>query len=329
MIVHEDIGSLDLRALARPRVVTVGVFDGLHRGHQRLVRRAVERAAQGEGTGGAAVVLTFPNHPLSVLAPPYTPRQLVSAERKRELLGKLGVSVVVMPPFTREMASTPAGVFLEEVLLRKCAADAIVAGGDFRFGMDGRGDTRLLAEAGRARGFELEVLPPLHHGDWLISSTRIRELIEEGRVRLAGEMLGRPYDLSGMVVHGFGRGRQLGFPTANLEFDADFVIPASGVYAVLVAFADGRLVGGMMNIGTSPTFGDAGRRAEVFLFDYEGESLYGSTLRVYFVERLREERKFVSTEDLQGRLRVDERIARALIEAFPARADPDGLGPPV
>ena len=327
MIVYEQTESLDLASLPRPRVVTLGVFDGLHLGHQHLVRRVVEqaRAHAHARDGGSAVVFTFANHPLAVLAPPYAPKQLLSPERKARMLERMGVDALVAPPFTHEIASMPPEVFIEETLLGRCRADRIVVGFDFRFGVDGRGDTRVLAEASRTRGFELEILPAVYHGGWLVSSTRIRDLLEEGRVRLESEMLGRPYDLSGRVVHGYGRGRALGYPTANLQFDPAYVEPASGVYAVLAALEDGRLYPGMMNIGAGPTFADAEHRAEVFLFDYDGETLYDSALRVYFVERLREERKFGSTEELQSRLRVDEKIARALLEAFPGRANPDEL----
>ena len=311
MRVLESLESLDVSALPAPRALTAGVFDGLHLGHQRLVRLAV-RAAHRKQPAGTVIVLTFANHPLSVLAPAYVPKKLLSAQRKAVLLDRMGVDVLIMPEFTAAVAAITPERFVEEILVRGCRVNHLVVGFDYRFGAAGTGDTRFLTEAGRLHRFEVEVAAAVTHQEWTVSSTRIRELIEEGRVHLAAEMLGRPYELSGPSVRGYGRGTQLGFPTANLVFDPSFAIPLSGVYAVQVVL-EGRCYGGMMNIGSSPTFAGTEYRPEVFLFDFDGEELYGHELRVYFIERLREERKFPSASALQERLRIDEKLARALL----------------
>jgi len=309
----DSLESLDLSDSPSPRVLTAGVFDGLHLAHQRLVHLTL-RAAHRKEPGGTAIVLTFANHPLSVLAPAYVPKKLLSAQRKAVLLDRMGVDVLVMPEFTPAVAAITPERFVEEILVRKCRINHLVVGFDYRFGVSGTGDTRFLSEAGRLQRFQVEVAAAVTHEEWTVSSTRIRELIEEGRVHLASEMLGRPYELCGPTVRGYGRGTQLGFPTANLVFDPSFAIPASGVYAVQVLLA-GRVHGGMMNIGSSPTFAGTEYRPEVFLFDYEGEELYGRELRVYFIERLREERKFPSAAALRERLGVDEVMARAVLES--------------
>ena len=327
----DSLESLDLSDSPSPRVLTAGVFDGVHLAHQRLVHLTL-RAAHRKEPGGTAIVLTFANHPLSVLAPAYVPKKLLSAQRKAVLLDRMGVDVLVMPEFTLAVAAMTPERFVEEILVRKCRINHLVVGFDYRFGASGTGDTRFLSEAGRLQRFQVEVAAAVTHEEWTVSSTRIRELIEEGRVHLAAEMLGRPYELSGPTVRGYGRGTQLGFPTANLVFDPSFAIPASGVYAVFVLVENPQppvlstqhsalgtqhslLCGGMMNIGSSPTFAGTEYRPEVFLFDYEGEELYGRELRVYFIERLREERKFPSAAALRERLGVDETMARAVLES--------------
>ncbi|NQU43269.1 riboflavin biosynthesis protein RibF, partial [bacterium] len=279
----EDVNGLELPS---PRIMTAGVFDGLHRAHCTLVRGVVEKARS--ETSGSSMVFTFSNHPLSVLAPAYQPKKLLSSERKAQLLNLTGLDVLIMPEFTARLAALDPDAFIQEVLVGRFRVDHLVVGFDFRFGSQGCGDADLLVRRGRELGFEVEVLPAVYEQEWPVSSTRIRELVEEGRVRLAADMLGRPYELEGPVVHGHGRGTGLGYPTANLLFDPAFATPASGVYAVLASI-DGRIHPAMMNLGSSPTFQGTEYRPEVFLFDYAGESLYDNRLRVYFIERLREE----------------------------------------
>jgi riboflavin kinase/FMN adenylyltransferase len=227
--------------------------------------------------------------------------------------------LLVIPPFTREFAAMPPEDFVREVLAGTLGIDRLVVGYDFRFGKQGAGDTALLERLAAECGFELEVVAAIYDDGVPVSSTHVRELIDTGRVHIAMEKLGRPYELAGSVVHGYGRGGKLGFPTANVEFDPAFAIPPSGVYAVLVDVS-GRLYKGMMNIGASPTFAGNQYRCEAFLLDFgqdgdEGpHDLYGQTVRVLFIDRLREERKFESVHALQERLHVDETITRAILD---------------
>lgn len=308
MRVITDLDTLDLHDCPSPRCLTLGVFDGLHCAHQALVRRCVEDA----GEKGSSIVFTFSNHPLSVLAPAYEPRKLLSTDRKRQVLKRLGVDVLVLLEFSRELADMAPQAFLEKILEARCRVDRLVVGFDFRFGRDAQGCTTFLEEVALEKDIAFEVAPALYHNEWPVSSTRIRETIEEGHLRLAMEMLGRPYELAGPVIHGFGRGTALGYPTANIVFDPAFAAPASGVYAVYVV-AGKEVWPGMMNIGSSPTFEGTEYRPEVFLLDYSGGSLYDRDVRVFFIERIREERKFPSPEALVERIKRDEEIARALL----------------
>ncbi|HBF34225.1 TPA: hypothetical protein DDW35_06640 [Candidatus Sumerlaeota bacterium] len=310
MQIFSQLHTLLSPDLPHPRVLTAGVFDGMHRAHQTLVQRVTNEAHAESGT---ALALTFSNHPLTHLAPAYQPKQLLTLDRKIEVLQNLGVDILVMPEFSAELSHITPQVFVEDILIGCYGIDRLVVGFDFRFGAGANGDITLLKELGAKHGFEVKMLSAVQHGEWTISSTRIRELIEEGQVRLAAEMLGRPYELEGPVIHGYGRGATLGYPTANVQFDLHFAIPASGVYAVFVE-VEGRRYGAMMNLGVSPTFEGSMYRPEAFLFDYPGEDLYGKTARVYFMERLREERKFPNAEALIERIKVDERLARVILE---------------
>jgi riboflavin kinase / FMN adenylyltransferase len=321
MIVVRDLSRLSepaLSALPRPRVFTSGVFDGLHLAHQSMVRRTVAEARAEKGTAG---VLTYANHPLSVLAPPYVPKALLSPKQKTRILEEMGIDLLLMPSFTRAFAAMGPEAFVREVLAGILGLDRLVVGYDFRFGKRGEGDTALLEQLASECGFELEVVAAIYDDGVPVSSTQVRELIDTGRVHIAMEKLGRPYEIGGPVVHGYGRGGTLGFPTANIEFDPAFAIPPSGVYAVLVDVS-GRLYKGMMNIGASPTFAGNKYRSEAFLLDFgeDGDEashdLYDQTVRVLFIDRLREERKFESVHALQERLHVDETMARAILETY-------------
>ncbi len=292
-----------------PRALTAGTFDGLHRAHQHLISATLEAASDGN-----AIVFTFDNHPLSVLAPPYEPKRLLHPERKARIMEQLGVDLLITPPFTRDFAQMDAENFVRDILVDTLHIDTLIVGFDFRFGHQGRGDDKALKALAERHGFELRVLPAIYHEEWAISSSHIRDLIDSGHLRMAARMLGRPYELQGPVEHGYGRGTKLGYPTANLFFDPAYAIPASGVYAVFVYIGRDRHRG-MMNIGTSPTFAGTEYRPEVFIFDFEGD-LYAETLRVEFIDRIREERKFESSEALQSRLKIDEQTCRAILEAW-------------
>lgn len=281
--------------------ISIGMFDGVHLGHQMLMTRARERA---QALGARSMVLTFTDHPLRLLAPPYAPRALTDAEEKAELIRRQGVDALVMIEFTAEFAAISAEAFIEELLVKRCQARYVVCGPDFRFGHGGAGDTRLLADAARRHGFELEVLETRKHRQTPIKSTRIRQCLLEGRPEEAARLLGRPYTLSGQVVPGDQRGRTLGVPTANIEPPAGRLAPANGVYAVRVK-VDDQWYGGMMNIGVRPTFGGETRTFEVHLFEYDG-NLYAKRLTIAFHSLIRLERAFRSAEELVEQIRRDE-----------------------
>lgn len=288
----------------------VGVFDGVHRGHQMLMRKTIEQA---HSRGLKSMVITFNEHPLSLLAPPYAPALLTTAEEKTEAIAAYGIDLCLMFEFTAEFAATPAGEFIGKVLVEACHARYITCGEDFHFGNKGLGDVQLLRQFGARNGFDVDVCPALLDDHHPIKSTRIRQCIIDGEVTEAARLLGRVYTMRGQVVTGDQRGRTLGFPTANIEFSPRRLVPANGVYAVMMSF-DGQLPRpGMMNIGVRPTF--QGRRCvpEVHLFDFQGD-LYGKDVELSFVRMIRPEQPFASPEALVDRLHKDEQICRGILK---------------
>jgi riboflavin kinase/FMN adenylyltransferase len=297
-------------------VLGIGIFDGVHRGHQTLLERVVRQARTRRGTAGA---LTFHPHPLTILAPPRAPRLLISLEHRLRLLGRLGLDISVVVPFTAAVASVEAETFVEEVLIGRLGARQIVTGDGFRFGRGGCGDVRLLRTVAARRRIVVESVPPVAEGGQPISSTVIREAIERGDLTSAARLLGRPASVLGRVTMGSGRGRRLGFPTANLLVDEE-VAPPRGVYAVVAALDDGVSYRGVANVGVRPTFAEPRRQplVEVHLFGYSG-TLYGEMLEVSFVAKLRDEQAFVSPDALAAQ------IARDVAQAHRLLADPSTL----
>ena len=289
--------------------MTIGVFDALHRGHKILIRRARDSA---RARGLLSLVFTFERHPLALIAPAYCPPMLTQPEQKVRLIEELGVDCCLMLRFTPDVAKIPAPDFIETILGGRCRARQIFCGWNFSFGAGGKGNVDLLKKASKRLGFSIEVSDPVTEGASAISSTRVRNYLIEGRLAEAEILLERRYGFSAEVVSGDGRGRQIGFPTANLKPSSDQLIPADGVYAVLVS-ADGLSRGGMMNIGKRPTFEGAGRAIEVHLFDFDGV-LNGRELSIEFVHRVRDERKFDSVDDLVEQLKNDELTSRPLCE---------------
>jgi riboflavin kinase/FMN adenylyltransferase len=295
----------------RGAVVAFGSFDGLHRGHRALIARVRREARRREGQ---AFVLSFTNHPLSVLAPPYCPKLLLSLERKVEILAQLGVDAVALPEFTPALGRIPARRFIRDVLIRRIGMRHIVCGYDCRFGRDGRGDGELLRAESRSLNYGVEVLPPLEHDGAPVSSGLARELLDLGEVGRAVTLLERPHELTGQVVTGDGRGRQLGFPTANLQFPESLLVPAHGVYAVW-ADVDSRRYGGMINLGVRPTFEGPAFSAEVHLFNFD-RSIYGKSVTVYFLRRLRDEKRFAGPAALVRQLKADRAAAVRALQTF-------------
>jgi len=280
-------------AEARPRRVAVGTFDGVHLGHREVIN-------------GSDTVLTFDPHPLSVVAPQAVPKLLDSPAIKRDLIAGLGVDELVTIPFDRDFASKSAEEFVEEVLIERLGASAVSVGENFRFGKGAKGDPELL----RSRSeFETRVVPLVEVEGETVSSTHIRGLVAAGDVERASRFLGAPFMLDGEVVSGDRRGRDLGFPTANIVPPDHLAHPGHGVYA---AWAHGHMAA--VNVGVRPTF-DTGRGllVEAYLIDFDGD-LYGETLRIAFARRLRGERRFESAEALVDQMQRDVSDARRVLE---------------
>jgi riboflavin kinase/FMN adenylyltransferase len=291
--------------------VAIGVFDGLHVGHAEIVRGAVERA---RATGGRAVVVTFDPHPDLVLAKAFRAQApLTPLPEKRARLAALGVDVVDVLPFTREMAALSPEDFVERYLIERHALASLVVGENFALGKGRSGDVARLTAIGRARGFTVAPVALQWLGGAPVSSTRIRERIEAGRVAEVPPLLGRRYDLAGTVVAGEGIGRTLGVPTANLRLHDEKLLPADGIYAVWTRLPDGGpVVAGAMSIGVRPTFGGQVRTLEVHVVDWDGD-LRGREVGVEFVDWLRPELTFDGPETLIAAMRDDiDRVRRML-----------------
>lgn len=298
----EIITSLEqLHSFAAPCVVALGTFDGLHRGHLDVIGTAKQEA---EHTGAKLAVFTFSNHPLEWINPAHVPVALVTPAVKLQLLESLGVDVLIDIPFNQLVADLLPQQFLER--LRALNYSCLVVGENFTYGQRGVGNVYTLAASAQALGFKLIVRKLVSNNGTIISSTEIRRLITDGEVQQAAKMLGRSYSISGIVAHGNERGRLLGYPTANLELvDAHVAIPLGGVYAVR-AYVDGCVYGGMANIGKNPTFGDVEKpRLETNIFGFSGD-IYGKTLTIEFVQRIRGEVKFAGIDALKEQLAQDK-----------------------
>lgn len=291
--------------------LTMGTFDGVHRGHQVIIRRLIAGAHAGNAP---AVVLTFEPHPVALLRPEKAPLLLTSADERAALLGELGVDLVITHPFDHEVAALSAREFLVR-LQTHLGFTQFWVGYDFAMGHNREGTLPVLRQFGSELGYTLQVIEPITLGGKTISSSQIRNLIAEGNVAEAAERLGRPYRLSGQVVEGAKRGRTIGIPTANLALDAKRAYPARGVYACR-AWVNGERVDAVTNIGLRPTFenGTAQTSVEVHLLDFSGD-LYGQELGLEFVGRLRDEQKFSGIEALVAQIQQDIRQARALFES--------------
>ena len=299
-------------------VATVGTFDGFHRGHRDLVNRLVSRARE---TNLRSVLVTFDPHPLEVVRPEFAPLLLTVGRERQELLAETGLDYLAIVPFNAALAALDAEAFVREVLEKRFAMRELVVGYDHGFGRGRSADARTLQKIGLERGFAVTVVAPVTLDDGrAVSSTIVRTAVTDGNLSAAAEALGRSYSLSGRVVAGAARGRELGFRTVNLALpSARKLLPPEGVYAVRVATPDGAH-GGMMNLGARPTFGDGERSIEAHVFDASGD-WYGRWLRVEVLARLRDIRRFADAAALVSQLREDERAAReVLARVVPAAA---------
>ena len=286
--------------------LAIGMFDGVHLGHQQVIRQAVADAAQHEGL---SVAVTFDRHPSSILAPDRVPPLLYAPSQKTRALAALGVDALLIIPFTREFAAQPGDVFIRMLAEKLRPLHSICVGSSFAFGHQRSGNVALLQQLGRELGFTVHGLAAVALDGQKVSSTRIRETIRAGEFGAAAQMLGREYALCGTVVTGDRLGRQMGFSTANLDPDGRLV-PPHGVYAAH-AFVAGRRHRAAVNIGVRPTLGNPTpqRRVEAHLLDFDGD-LYGQEMELSFVEKLRDEIKFASVEDLRRQIAIDLEAAR-------------------
>jgi riboflavin kinase / FMN adenylyltransferase len=298
-------------------VVTIGIFDGVHRGHAEIIGKAVDLARERDVP---SVVLTFVPHPSEVVRPGSHPPVLTSIVRRAELVEQLGVDVFCAMPFTLELSRMTPDEFAHHALVGQLHASAVVVGQNFRFGHKAAGDVALLARLGEMFGFTAHGIPLLRDGGMSLSATYVRSCVQAGDMRAADRALGRPHRVDGIVERGDERGRELGFPTANLRTDEWTAVPADGVYAGRVFRLDewGRTVPGpplgvaAISVGTNPTFEVRQRRVEAFVVDFDGD-LYGDALGVEFVERLRGMAKFERVEDLVTQMHQDVARTRAVM----------------
>ncbi len=298
-------------------VVTVGTFDGVHRGHQDVLRRLSDRAAE---RGLRGVLVTFEPHPLEVVNPQAAPPLLTTGPERLEVLAQTPLDYVLLLRFDRRVAALTPEAFVRDVLLRRCGMRELVIGHDHGFGRGRSGDVETLRHLGAVHGFEVDVVAPVDFGDQHVSSSRVRRAVAGGDLGTASRMLGRPYTVSGRVGRGAGRGRKLGVPTVNLtDVPPQKLLPPDGIYAVEVEWRRGR-TGGMMHQGPIPTFADGRRALEAHLFDFEGD-LYGEWVRITWVERLRDVERFASAEQLQHQMERDR--ADALAALARGRTDPN------
>jgi riboflavin kinase/FMN adenylyltransferase len=300
----------DWPASLRKGAVAIGNFDGVHRGHARIVERLLAVAKQ---VNGPAVVFTFDPHPARLLRPEEAPPPLTWIERKAELLGELGVDHVIAYPTDEALLQLSAEEFFDRIARERLDARAMVEGPNFYFGRGRSGDIERLQALCNASDVLLEVVEPIKIGGEYVSSSRVRKLIEAGRVEEAAHLLTRPYRLRGMVTHGASRGHRIGFPTANVDA-IDTLLPAAGVYAGRALLADGGSIAAAINIGPNPTFGEQGHKVEVHLIDWHG-ALYGQPLEVDFHARLRDIQRFDGVETLKTQLNDDIEQARTILKA--------------
>lgn len=305
-------GSAELRRKLRRPVLTIGNFDGLHVGHQAIMRTVVERARV---VDGEAVVFTFDPHPRKVVNPDNPPRLLTTLDQKLELLEELGVDVTIVEPFDRAFASTPPELFIRKTIHELLRPESVYVGYDFHFGRDREGSMRLLTELGPRLGFSVTIIPEVTVGELDVNSTRIRDLLERGEVETAATLLGRAFSVRGTVQRGQRRGRSIGFPTANIVPENE-VLPRNGVYAGWIRLLDEGEPPAqsrhavVTNIGMRPTFEDEqGLLAEAHLLDFAGD-LYGRRIELAFDAALRPERKFAGVEELKAQIARDAEAAR-------------------
>ena len=304
-------GLEDIPQEFKDAYVTIGNFDGVHLGHIPILKKIIEEA---HGENRKALVITFDPHPKKVLHPDIKPFYLITTlEEKIQLLEDVGIDGVILIPFSLEFSKISAEAFVNQILWYTLRIRKIFVGHDYSFGKNKVGNATFLANKGKKFGFEVEVFSAVKFGDETISSTRLRYAILNGNVKMAMRLLGRPYDVSGTVIPGKHRGTALGIPTANINPEKE-LIPTEGVYAVIVQLEDNRYKG-ILNIGFNPTFSDSERSIEVYILDFS-ENIYGKRVKVFFIDRIRDEVKFDTPEQLVGQIKKDVEQALVILNPY-------------
>ncbi|MGQ9500315.1 MAG: bifunctional riboflavin kinase/FAD synthetase [Dissulfurimicrobium sp.] len=289
--------------------LTIGNFDGVHLGHQALFRKVVELAS---AVSGDAIALTFEPHPLKVLRPDVPFFRICTLKHKIELIAKSGIEHLIILPFNKELAQTSAKDFVYKIFYQILGIKNLVVGYDYALGKGREGDIFFLKKAGSEFGFTVNVVESVIIDGVIVSSTKVREFVSLGDMRAVFSLLGRYYQIRGIVQQGRGRGRSmLGFPTANLYLDKKYLCPRSGVYVTQVII-DGCCYGGVLNIGHNPTFGDQGFGVEVHIFDFD-KDIYGKDIKLNLIERLRDEKKFSNPDELILQIKKDVKISSQII----------------
>ncbi len=307
----------------RPRALALGTFDGVHAGHRAVIRRAISLASE---RGLTSAVVTFDRHPLSIIDPSRVPRLLTSTEEKVRLIGELQPDELILLPFDEHLAALTPAAFCADLLAQGLQARVVVVGENFNFGAGGAGDAAQLRACGAAHGFDVAICELVTEHGSAISSTRIRRLLHDGELEEVREILGRPPSAAGVVVHGDKRGRMLGVPTANVDVEAGTIFPGRGVYAARV-FVAGACYRAAVNIGHNPTFQSreaptAHVTVEAFLLGFEGD-IYDEEIRLDFLHKIRDERRFDSVGELVAQMRLDIAATASLVDS-----ELDAIGPP-
>jgi riboflavin kinase/FMN adenylyltransferase len=311
----EIINDMNLPRNIRNPVVTIGNFDGVHIGHQKIFNRTVQKAKELNGT---PVVITFHPHPIRVLAPDRGLKLITTVDDKRRLIESSGVEVLICLNFTKDFAKTDPDDFIKEVLVEKLGVKWVVVGHNYAFGKGKKGNADLLRRRGRKYGFGVSVVRYAKVYDDIVSSSRVRSLILRGRVCEASRLLGRAYHIGGTVIKGAGRGGVLlHTPTANISTHNE-LIPKEGVYAVKISFALFNVYEGVANIGKNPTFGDVAMSYEAHIFDFD-KNIVGEEVRVHFIDRIRDEKKFSGIGELESQIKKDIKKAKEILSK---RKDP-------
>ena len=293
-------------------IITVGVFDGLHIGHQAVIQQVLTQAKKFQL---ASLVLTFDPPPLAFLAPERCPPFLTTLPKKVEILEQFGVDAVVFARFDADLQQMSPDTFVQQVLLQRLHARQVIVGYDWQFGKGRSGNAEALKQLGNRYQFSVMIVGPIELHDKPVHSTRVREAIAASRLDLVSELLGRRYSIIGEVIKGEGRGRQIGFPTANIDA-ANQMLPPNGVYAIQVKVEE-RIFDGVLNMGNRPTFDGEKFQIESHLFDFE-EMVYGKEIEIFFIEKIRDERKFPNPEMLINQIKQDVVTAKAILNRMDA-----------